>query len=157
MEKATPNFYDVLSSLNDYDKVIAENLHEYTLSMGFIPKISTVGKRQNDWKCEYKKNKTILYILRITNGLFSIRCKLFNLEKYNDVLESCNINSIETLLKNSKDCENHGGGCKGPVAFSIKGKNYSKCRHYLMFKELKNEDINGIKKLFECENTIGNF
>jgi hypothetical protein len=152
LKKEIYNFYNIISSLDEEDKVFLKNLHEYILPFGFMHKISAIGKKQNDWKCEYTKNKIVLFILRITNTEWSIRCKLFNIAKYQEVFESCKKSFIEKLLKNSKDCENHGGGCNGPIAFSIAGKNYSKCRHYFMFKGLKKEDINEIKKIFEYEN-----
>jgi hypothetical protein len=151
MKKDTYDISDILSSLNDYDKAIVKDLHEYTVSLGFRPKISAVDKKPDDWKCEYIKNKTVLYILRVTNAEFNIKCKFINVTQYNDILESCTKDCIKKLLKNSGDCKNHGGGCKGPIAFSIDGKNYTKCRHAFMFKELKKGEINGIKKLIECE------
>jgi hypothetical protein len=49
-----------------------------------------MGKKKNDWKCEYKKKKDVLCILRILDNQWSIKCKLFNLSKYNDFLENCN-------------------------------------------------------------------
>lgn len=149
--KTLYNFNEILKSLNENEKKILNELHEQTIHLGYASKISALGKKINDWKCEYIKKKNVLYILRITNEQWSIRCKLFNLSKYNDVLEKCNKHCLEVLLKNSKDCENHGGGCNGPIAFLIDGKKYSKCRHYFMVKDLLNEDIDSIKKLLECE------
>jgi hypothetical protein len=151
-KKEIYSFGEVINSLHSDGKIIVNKLHEKTLSLGYMPKISTVGKKFNDWKCEYIKKKNVLYILRITNDQWSIRCKLFNLSKYNNILEKSNEHCIETLLKNSKDCENHGGGCNGPIEFSIGDKKYSKCRHYFMFKNLLNEDIDSINNLLEFEN-----
>jgi hypothetical protein len=56
------------------------------------------------------------------------------------------------LLSNSKDCENHGGGCEGPISFSVESKQYSKCRHYFLIKNIISEDIENIKMLIEREN-----
>jgi hypothetical protein len=153
-KKEMYKFTEIINSLDENGKVLVKILHEETLCLGYIPKISAVGKRINDWKCEYIKKKNVLYILRVTKGQWSIRCKLFNLSKYNDVLEKCNKRCIEILLESSRDCQNHGGGCSGPLEFSIEGKRYSKCRHYFMFKDLLDEDINSIQKLLECENNF---
>jgi hypothetical protein len=153
-KKENYNFTDVINSLDENGKILVKRLHEQTLYLGYMPKISALGKKINDWKCEYIKKKNVLYILRIKNGQWSIRCKLFNLSKYNDILEKCNKHCIETLLKSSKDCENHGGGCIGPIEFSLEGKKHSKCRHYFMFKDLLDDDINNIQKLLESENNF---
>jgi hypothetical protein len=151
-KKKNNNITEIVAFLNEKEQKLVKELHEFTLSLGYIVKISAMGKDANDWKCEYTKKKNILYILRITNDQWSVRCKLFNVIKYNDVLEQSNKHCIETLLKNSKDCENHGGGCKGPIAFSIEGKKHSKCRHYFMFRDVIDEDINSIKNLLAYEN-----
>jgi hypothetical protein len=152
IKKEHHDFCDIISSLSEDDKILVNNLHEYVLSFGFIYKISAIGKKQNNWKCEYTKHKKVLFILRIINTEWSIRCKLFNMAKYQEIFESCQKDFIDKLIKNSKDCERHGGRCNGPIAFSIAGKKYSKCRHCFMLKELKNGDIDEIKKLLECEN-----
>jgi hypothetical protein len=147
-------FNEIINSLDESQKILVRKLHEQAVFWGYMPKISTIGKKPNDWKGEYVKNKNVLYILRITNDKWSIRCKLFNLSKYNFALEKCNEHCIGTLLTNSKNCENHGGACKGPIEFSIEGKKYSKCRHFFMFKELMDQDIDDIIKLLEYENNF---
>jgi hypothetical protein len=145
-------FNEIINSLDEDGKTLVKRLHEQTISLGYVPKISAMGKKIDDWKCEYIKNKNILYILRVTNSQWAIRCKLFNISKYNNILEKCNEHCIETLLKNSGGCGNHGGRCKGPIDFSIKGRIYSKCRHSFMFKDLIDKDIDDINKLLEYEN-----
>jgi hypothetical protein len=147
-------FQDMLHSLNIEEKVFIENLNRFMISLGFIAKIAVVGKKGNDWKCEYVKKKNVLLILRITNDQWSARLKLFHLLTYEHILEKCNKHFIETLLSNSKDCENHGGGCEGPISFSIKSKKYSKCRHYFLLKNVINEDIENIKMLIEGEDSF---
>jgi hypothetical protein len=67
------------------------------------------------------------------------------------IFEKCTKHFIETLLLNSKDCENHGGGCRGPISFSLESKKYSKCRHCFLAKNIINEDIESIKMLIENE------
>ena len=145
------DFYEIINSLDNNAKNMVKKLHKYVISLDYKSKISTMGKKPNDWKCEYIKNKNVLCILRIKNNQWSIRCKLFNLPKYNCVLEECNEHFIETLLKNSKNCGNHGGACKGPIEFSIEGKKHSKCRHFFMLTELIDKDIDDLIKLFERE------
>lgn len=125
----------IISSLPTEDKVTVSKLHETALALGYEAKLSPVGKKPDDWKCEYitKKPKRVLYILRITGQRFSIRAKLLHIAEYSDVLESCTEHCKASLLSASKDCENHGGGCDGPISFIINGKSYSKCRHYFLF------------------------
>jgi hypothetical protein len=145
-------FSEIINSLDENEKKRVNKLHEQAINLGYVPKISLPGEKINDWKCDYKKKKNVLYILRITNDQWSIKCKLFNLPKYNDVLNKCNKHCIETLLKNSGDCGHHGGGCKGPIEFSVNSKTYLRCRHSFMFTDLRDEDIDDIKNLLECEN-----
>jgi hypothetical protein len=145
-------FQDILHSLDIKEKLLAGNLHEFMVSLGYKTKITAMGKKENDWKCEYLKNKNVLLILRITDEHWSIRLKLFHLPNYEYVLKQCNKHIIENLLSNSKDCENHGGGCAGPISFSIDGKEYSKCRHYILLKDIMEEDIENIKLLLRSEN-----
>ncbi|GHT57544.1 hypothetical protein FACS1894109_09970 [Spirochaetia bacterium] len=149
-------FNEIINSLDKNEKKRVNKLHEQAIYLGYVPKISLLGEKPGDWKCEYKKKKDVLYILRITNDQWSVRCKLFNLAKYNDVLSKCNKHLIETLLKNSGNCGHHGGGCKGPIEFSIDGKTYLRCRHSFMFTDLLDEDVDNIRDLLECENSYYN-
>jgi hypothetical protein len=146
-------FNEITKSLDENEKKRVNKLHEQAIYLGYAPKISPPGEEAGNWKCEYKKKKNVLYILKITDDQWSIRCKLFNLPKYNDVLRNCNTHCIETLLKNSGECGHHGGGCKGPIEFSINGKTYSRCRHSFTFTDLRDEDIDSIMNLLECENS----
>ncbi|MDR2602745.1 MAG: hypothetical protein LBC53_09920 [Spirochaetaceae bacterium] len=145
-------FNEILNSLDENGKNLVKRLHEQAISLGYVSKISAMGKKADDWKCEYIRNKNVLYILRITNDQWFIRCKLFNISKYNNILEKCNDHCIEILLKNSAGCGNHGGRCKGPIDFSIKGMKYSKCRRSFTLKDLIDKDIDDINKLLEYEN-----
>lgn len=147
------DFPQIISSLPTKDKAIINSLHETALALGYMAKISPVGKKSDDWKCEYiaTKPKRILYILRITGQRVSIRAKLLHIAEYSDVLESCTEHCKASLLSASKDCENHGGGCAGPITFTIDGKSYSKCRHYFLFTGITPEDVEGIQQLLKNE------
>jgi hypothetical protein len=152
-KKEIYNFNEVINSLNQDEKNYIKRLHEQTILWGYVPKIY-IGKMTTDWKCEYIKNKNILYILQITNDKLTIKCKFFNLMKYENILEKCNKKIIEKIIENSNGCGNHKGGCKGPIDFSISGKKYSKCRHSFIFNNIDNEDVNNIRILLECENNF---
>ena len=143
----------IISSLPIEDKAIVNSLHETALALGYIAKISPMGKKSDDWKCEYIaiKPKRVLYILRITGQRFSIRAKLFHIAEYSDALENCRSHCKASLLSASKDCENHGGGCAGPISFTIDGKSYSKCRHFFLFADITLEDLEGIQRLLQNE------
>jgi|GEM_PF-2126885 len=143
----------IISSLPTEGKSIVNSLHETALALGYMAKISPVGKKPDDWKCEYiaTKPKRVLYILRITGERFSIRAKLFHIAGYYDVLENCTEHCKASLLSASKDCENHGGGCAGPISFTINGKSYSKCRHFFLFADITSEDVEGIRRLLQNE------
>jgi hypothetical protein len=43
----------IISSLPTKDKAIINSLHETALALGYMAKISPVGKKSDDWKCEY--------------------------------------------------------------------------------------------------------
>jgi hypothetical protein len=151
--KASYLFEDIITSLDKENQVLVESLHKQALGLGYMPKITAMGKKPYDWKCEYSgKQKRVLFILRINNEQWSIRCKLFNLPNYLDILEKCTEHCIASLT-GSGNCENHGGGCKGPINFSVQGTVYSKCRHALVFKDIVPEDIDGIQKLLDSEHS----
>ncbi|WP_104372893.1 hypothetical protein [Desulfocucumis palustris] len=143
----------IISLLPAEDKSIVNSLHETALSLGYTAKISPVGKKPEDWKCEYiaTKPKRVLYILRITGQRFSIRAKLFHIAEYSDVLENCTEHCKASLLSASKNCKNHGGGCAGPISFTIDGKAYSKCRHFFLFADITPGDVEGIRRLLRNE------
>ncbi|MDF2686952.1 MAG: hypothetical protein K0S55_2135 [Clostridia bacterium] len=143
----------IISSLLEENRSIINSLHETALDLGYMAKISPVGKKPDDWKCEYiaTKPKRVLYILRITGQRFSIRAKLLHIAEYSDVLENCTEHCKASMLSASKDCENHGGGCEGPISFTVNGKSYSKCRHYFLFTDIIPEDMEGIRRLLQNE------
>lgn len=143
----------IISSLTPEDKFVVNSLHETALALGYMAKISPVGKKPEDWKCEYiaARPKRILYILRVTRQRFSIRAKLFHIAEYSGVLDNCSSHCKASLLSSSKDCENHGGGCAGPITLTVDGKSYSKCRHYFLFTDIMPEDVEGICQLVKNE------
>ncbi len=145
--------FEILSSLKEKDKEIVMDLHKTALALAYKAKISPMGKKPEDWKCEYitSKPKRVLYILRIKEGHFSIRAKLFHLAEYEKVLENCTEHCKTVLLSASKGCKNHGGGCAGPISFTAGGKAHSICRHSFLFDEINEEDVEGIKRLLESE------
>jgi hypothetical protein len=58
---------EAITPLNIQDKELVEKLHSHALSLGCTPDISAMGKKPNDWKCEYAiKKKTVLFIVRVT-------------------------------------------------------------------------------------------
>lgn len=140
-------------TLSEQDKSTVKKIHDIANVLGYVPKISPVGKKPGDWKCEYTaaKPKRVLFILRVTGSRFSLRCKFFHIPQYSNLLMDCSEHCITDLLSSSKDCENHGGGCDGPISFALEGKIYSKCRHSFMFKDVQPEDVDGIVKLIENE------
>ena len=151
LAKEKHNFAETLSLLNQGGQKLVKKLHAYTLSLGCAVTVSALGKKAHNWKCEYALNKNTLLILRITDGQWSVRCKLFHLPEYNQALEQCGSHCIENLLANAKNCGMHGGSCKGPVLFSVDGNNYSQCRHSFLWKNIIEEDIDGITHLLRCE------
>lgn len=156
MKAEEHSIQDILSPLSAQDKEYVQKLHEYALALGCTPKIAAMGKKPNDWKCEYIiKKKNILLILRVSEAQWSVRCKLFHIADYPDVLEQCNDHCIARLLANAKDCGNHGGACAGPVSFTLRGTSYSKCRHYLLFDQISGEDLESIQKLLASEAGFG--
>ncbi len=143
----------IISSLTPEGQGVVASLHETALALGYAAKISAMGKKGDDWKCEYvaAKPKRTLYILRVTGPRFSVRAKLFHIAQYADVLEGCTEHCKASLLAVSKDCGSHGGGCAGPVSFVISGTAYSKCRHYILFEDIAPQDVEGIRRLLQKE------
>jgi hypothetical protein len=151
MKTEEPDLREALSQLNAEDRKRVEGLHEYALSLGCTLKCSAMEKNKG-WKCEYfLKKKQTLFIVRVTDARWSIRCKLFHIADYTDVLEQCGNHCKETLLANAQGCGSHGGGCAGPVSFTLGGRAYSKCRHSLLFDNLTDEDIGDLQTLLKQE------
>jgi hypothetical protein len=151
-EKIKYDITNVVSSLVDKDSAIVMKFHELADSLGCTAVISPMGKKEDDWKCEYniKKPKRTLFILRVNKKGWSVRCKLFNIEKYEEAIANCTEGVKKTLIS-SRDCEMHGGICKGPVKFSFDTDMHSKCRHYILFQDLQEEDWACVRRLIELE------
>jgi hypothetical protein len=77
-----------------------------------------------------------LHLAEYFDNELSQRTSLFWQEAVPCSHKSGLIDFIKTSLSTSKDCENHGGGCEGPVFFSMGTKKCSKCGHY--FNEARN-------------------
>ncbi len=148
-------FSQVISSLTPEDRSVALGLHEAALALGYAPKIAAVGKKPDDWKCEYvaAKPKRTLCILRVSGRKFSLRAKLAHLADYLDVLERCTERCLSSMLASSKRCGGHGG-CAGPVAFQLGGVEYSICRHSFLFENILPGDVEGIRRLLTREAEI---
>lgn len=151
-DKVIYGINDVISSLDDKNSAMVQKFHEQAVHLGCTGKISTMGKKTDDWKCEYtiKKPKRSLFIIRANKKGWSVRCKLFNIEKYEDAVANCS-ERIRQMLMTAKDCEMHGGICKEPVSFSVSDNPYSKCRHSILFSRLQYEDLASVGKLIELE------
>ncbi|HYF83586.1 MAG TPA: hypothetical protein VEB00_11240 [Clostridia bacterium] len=143
---------DVINSLNDMNRATVLEFHQLGVSLGCKEAISSMGKKVDDWKCEYttKKPKRALFILRVNKKGWSIRCKLFNIAKYEEAVANCT-ERIKHVLSSIPDCEMHGGQCKGPVQFSINNDKHSKCRHYFLFQDLQVEDWACVQTLIKLE------
>ncbi|KUO69778.1 MAG: hypothetical protein APF77_21870 [Clostridia bacterium BRH_c25] len=51
----------IISSLSTEDKSIVSSLHETALALGYVAKISPVGKKPDDWKSEGCENIQLIY------------------------------------------------------------------------------------------------
>mgnify|MGYP000895791575 CR=1 FL=1 len=145
--------FQIISSLTEEDQSVVSGLHETAIALGYAPKISSAGKKPDDWKCEYTggKPKRVLYTLRITGGQYSIRAKLFHLTEYTEDLESLSERCKASLLSASRNCDGRNSNCAGPVSFKVGDQSYSKCRHFFIFKDIKPEDMDGIRRLLQNE------
>lgn len=150
---ARADIEQVALSLLAEGQAVIYRLHETALALGCRARISPMGKKPDDWKCEYVAGKPpqALRILRVTGQRFSLRAKLLHLAEYAEVLQGCTEHCRASLLSASKDCEKHGGGCAGPISFTLDGRGYSKCRHYFLFAEIAPEDVDGIRQLLQHE------
>ena len=145
------DFQEITAFLPEDQRSLAGELHQFTLSLGYLPKTVPLGKGNSGWKCEYKKGGNTLAILRVAGETWSLCCKLYHLPEYGELLDQCGAHCVETLLANVKGCGNHRGSCPGPLSFQVGGKSYSKCRHSLVFTGLIPEDLAGIKMLLGRE------
>jgi hypothetical protein len=151
-DKVVREITEVIGSLEGKDSEMVLKFHELAVSLGYTGTISPMGKKIDDWKCEYtnKKPKRTLFILRVNKKGWSVRCKLFNIAKYEEAVANCT-EGVKQMLISAPNCEIHGGRCKGPVNFSLSNDMHSKCRHSVLFKDLQEEDWACVRTLIELE------
>jgi hypothetical protein len=151
-DKVIHEITEVISLLEGKDREMLLKFHELAASLGYTAVISPMGKKEDDWKCEYttKKPKKTLFILRVSKKGWSVRCKLFNMAKYEEAVADCT-EGVKQMLISAPSCEMHGGRCKGPVEFSLGNDMYSKCRHSVLFQDLQEEDWACVRTLIELE------
>lgn len=144
-------FEEAVASLGDGSRDLVAELHARSTSAGFAALVSAVGQKPGNYKIEYKKPKAAgsLYIARIDGGKLSLRCKLFHLAEYCELLDALSDAALNGFL-GSGGCK-RDGGCKGPVEFCVGGKAHSLCRHAMRFAALSAADVQAVWNLLEQE------
>lgn len=143
---------EVVAALPPPKQEILEEMHRLALGAGFKPFPSKSAKKEDTYKIEYKKLKKDdpLYILRVYSGKWNIRCKLFHLDSYVNLLYNLSESALQEVLS-SKECKGEASGCTVGVKFLAKDKEYELCRHGIHFNELSKEDIASVWGLLQAE------
>jgi hypothetical protein len=143
---------EVISSIPEADRPVVLKFHKKALEAGFFPFEIKSDKKPNFYKIEYKKIKTgkPLFILHINGIKWSLRSKLFNLDKYEKLIYKLSEQMIKELLS-SRQCKGKTMGCTAGILFNMSGKKYMLCRHRMHFRGIKPGDVNAIWELFNEE------
>lgn len=149
---SSPSWADAAASLREDDCSAVAELDRLATTAGYQPIIARVGKKPDNFKVEYKRTRSgeALFVLRIDGEKWSLRCKLFHLPSYCELLEELSSEVRQELLS-SKECDNGAGGCKGPISFVAVGQEHSLCRHSMQFRAVSAADIPAVWRLLEAE------
>jgi len=142
---------EITSTLSDNDKKLVFLLNDNAVSIGYVPFSSRAGKKQGNYKIEYKRNKKsyVLFILRVSKGELQIGCKLLHLDKYSELIENLS-DSLRNELLDSRPCR-VDSGCTAYIKFYYKEKNYIICRHAMRLKRVTLNDYQSFWKLLAAE------
>ena len=151
MKKPSITFEEAVAALDENKKKLVSELHNKAVSLGYIPFIAKAGKKDGNYKIEYKADKTayVLFISKISKNNLSIGCKLLHLGKYPDLIDGLRETVRKELLE-SRPCDREKG-CTAYVQFSFEEKEYFTCRHAMRLKTLMHEDVQSFWKLLEAE------
>ena len=149
--KANITWEEAISPLDEDKKKLAMGLHERAVALGYVPFVDKAGKKDGNYKIEYKTDKkaTVLFISRISKNELSIGCKLLHLGEYTNLIYKVDKTLRDELLA-SRPCK-VDKGCTAYIRFSFEGKEYLTCRHAMRLKMATYNDIQGLWKLLEAE------
>jgi hypothetical protein len=84
--------------------------------------------------------------------IWSIRCKLFHLDKYVALLHKLSEKMLVGILS-SRKCRGKVNGCTAGIMFTHMDKNYLLCRHGMHFRGISSCDVLAVWKLLDEEGT----
>jgi len=153
MVKKSLTFEEAVAPLDTDKKKLAAGLHERALALGYIPFIEKAGKKDGNFKIEYKVGKKtyVLFISRISKNDLSVGCKLLYLSEYIHLIDELN-ETVRNELLASRPCK-VDKGCTAYVSFCFEHKDYLICRHAMRLKTLNYADLQGLWKLLEAEDS----
>jgi len=152
--KINITFEEVVALLDEDRKRLVTGLHERAVALGYIPFIEKAGKKDGNFKIEYKADKKayVLFITRISKNDLSIGCKLLHLGEYTNLINELSKTVRHELLA-SRPCK-VDKGCTAYVRFCFEEKEYLTCRHAMRLKTLFYSDIQSFWKLLEAEASL---
>jgi len=144
-------FEEAVATLDDDGRKLATELHTRALDIGYIPFVDRAGKKEGNYKIEYKadKNAYVLFISRISKGALCLGCKLLHLGEYTQLI--CGLREVvrDELLK-SRRCK-VDEGCTAFIKFEYEGTEYLTCRHAMRLKTLAYCDAESFWELLAAE------
>lgn len=149
MENELFNKVTELIPSNERDIFLA--IHDNAVSAGFTPFV-TKSEKRNFGKIEYKRTKKgdLLFAVQINSPQWSLRCKLFNLDKYTELLNNLNESVLRRLLE-SRKCKGVGNGCTVGIKFEYDNQKYNLCRHLIRLRDVCQADVPSIWSLLQAE------
>ena len=143
---------EIITSVSESCHPVILEFHNRAVAAGFVPFASKSSKKDNFGKVEYKKAKKEdpLYILHVNGQKWSLRCKLFHLDRYEELLLKFREPVLKAMLA-SRACKGPENGCDVGIEFTADGKEYNLCRHAIHFKDLHEVDVDDVWSLLEAE------
>lgn len=145
-------FNIVTESLPANERNVLLTIHDHAVNAGLTPFV-TKSEKKSFGKIEYKRSKKddMLFAVQINSSHWTLRCKLFNLDKYTSILANLNESVLQKLLS-SRECKGTENGCTAGVYFKYGNQNYSLCRHLIRFRDISETDVPSVWSLLQTEN-----
>jgi hypothetical protein len=155
MEQKNPVTIDeAIGSIPVNEHAAALELHNKAVNAGYTAFGNKSSKKPDFYKMEYKKLKKDdpLFILHVNGVKWSIRCKLFHLDKYVTLLNKLSEKMLTGILS-SRKCRGKAKGCPAGIMFTHADKKYLLCRHGMHFRGITSGDVQAVWKLLSTEST----
>ncbi|MDR0456557.1 MAG: hypothetical protein LBH20_07750 [Treponema sp.] len=153
-QKNTITVNEAIGSIPVNDQAIVLELHNKAINAGYMAFGNKSARKSDFYKMEYKKSRKDdpLFILHVNGIKWSIRCKLFHLDKYVTLLHKLSEKMLAGILS-SRKCRGKAHGCTVGIMFTHVEKKYLLCRHGMHFRGITSGDVQAVWTLLSTEST----